>query len=171
MYREILMDQWKNLYCDFAGEYELLQNQGNAATAFNRWYEARVYRWSSVTYSEGILLEQENNPAFSKELQSVLKSFRFHDVASAIEKPIWMGVAIGIAAGIFIGGVLMLFHGGRIKAIVSAIVLFVVIIVAFQKKNTDGKVQEQKRVKDGYIQQLRDYQNKLVAVCDKYKVV
>lgn len=169
MYRETLMNQWKNLYSDFAGEYDILKNQGNATAAFNRWYEARVHRWSSITYSEGILLEQENNPSFSKELQSVLKNFRFTDVPPVKEGQLWIGAAAGVAAGVIAGRVLMLLHWGKMKAIISGIVLLIVIIAAFAKSNADKRVQEQKRMKDEYVQQLKDYQGQLLIVCDKFK--
>lgn len=168
MYRETLMNQWKNLYSDFAGEYDILKNQGNATAAFNRWYEARVHRWSSITYSEGILLEQENNPSFSKELQSVLKNFRFIDVPAIEEKPLWIGIAVGAVAGVIAGRVLMMLHWGKMKAIVSGIVLLIVIIAAFAKSNADKKMHEHKRIKDEYVQQLKDYQNQILIVCDKY---
>ncbi len=170
MYRETLMDQWKNLYSDFAGEYDLLKNQGEAAAAFNRWYEARVHRWSSMTYSEGILLDQEDNPAFSTRLRSVLKAFRFHKVEPAGEKPFWMGMAAGAAAGVLAGGVLMLLHWGKFKAILSGIVIFVVIATAFSRRNADFAKQEQARVRENYIQQLKDYQKELIAVCDQYQM-
>lgn len=170
MYRETLIDQWKSLYSDFAGEYELLRNQGEAAAAFNRWYEARIHRWSSITYSEGILLDQENNPAFSADLRSALKAFRFHKVEPAGEKPLWMGMAAGLAAGVIVGGLLMLFHWGKIKAIISGIVMLVVIVTAFSRKNADFEKQEQKRVKESYIQQLKDYQKELIAVCGQHQM-
>lgn len=170
MYRETLMDQWKNVYSDFAGEYEILQHQGEATAAFNRWYEARVHRWSSMTYSEGILLEQENNPEFSAGLRSVLKSFRFSKVEAGQEKPSWPGIAAGVAAGILVGGILMLLHWGRIKAIISGAVMLVVVVAAFSRKNADDAKQEQKRVRESYIRQLKDYQRELIAVCDQYQV-
>lgn len=170
MYRETLMNQWQNLCCDFAGEYELLRNQRDAVTAFNRWYEARIHRWGSITYSEGILLEQEKNPNFTKELQLILKSFRFHDVELKNKKPFGTGIVAGTVAGIIAGGVLMAFHVGQMKAIASGCVLFVTMAVTFQKKNTDDEKQNQKHMKDEYLQQLMDYQDKLEAVCDKYQV-
>lgn len=169
MYREVLMDQWKNLYCDFDGEYEILRYRGNEVTAFNRWYEARVHRWSSITYSEGILLEQENNADFSKELQSVLNSFRFHDVDFGDVKPNWKGIVAAIAIGIIVTGLLMMLHIGQMKSIVSGGVLFVVIAVTLQRKRMEYEKYRQKCLKDGYIQQLKDYQDKLAAVCDKYQ--
>lgn len=169
MYRETLMNQWKNLYSDFAGEYDILKNHGNATAAFNRWYEARVHRWSSITYSEGILLEQENNSSFSKELQSVLKNFRFTDVPPMKEGPLWLGIAVGVAAGVIAGRVLMLLHWGKMKAIISGIALLIVIIAAFAKSNADKRNQEQKRIKEEYVQQLKDYQNQILIVCDKYQ--
>lgn len=169
MYREILMNQWKNLYSDFAGEYDILKNQGNATAAFNRWYEARIHRWNSITYSEGILLEQENNPSFSKELQSVLKNFRFTDVPPVKEGKLWIGITIGVTAGIIVGRVLILLHWEKMKAIISGIVLLIAIIAAFAKSNADKKIQEQKRMKDKYVQQLKDYQNQILIVCDKYQ--
>ena len=99
MYQKVLIDQWKNLYSDFAEEYELLQSQGDAVTAFNRWYEARVHRWSSVAYSEGIILEQENKPDFSEELQHVIKKFQFNKVEADGETSLWMGTVAGVALG------------------------------------------------------------------------
>lgn len=168
MYRETLIDQWKNLYSDFAGEYERLQHQGDATAAFNRWYEARVHRWNSITYSEGILLEQENNPAFSTNLRLVLQNFRFHSVKPQTGQPVWIGIAASALGGGIATGTLLLFHWGEIKAIISGAALFVVIAAAFSKKNADSKKLEQKRVKEAYIQQLKDYQSELIAICNKY---
>lgn len=168
MYREIIIDQWKNLYSDFAKEYEILRNRGNETASFNRWYEARIHRWNSITYSEGIILEQENNPDFSRELLKVLKGFKFRNVEPEKEKPMWIGIVAGVIAGVAVSAILTFLGWGKIKAVISGAVLLVVIIAAFSKENADYKNQEDKRVKEEYIQQLRGHQKEIIAVCDKY---
>ncbi len=170
MYRETLMAQWNNLYSDFAGEYEILKKQENVTASFNHWYEARVHRWNSITYPEGIILEQLNKPDFSRELKKAFKGFKFEEVKPAEEKPLWMGIAAGIAAGVLAGGILTLLHWGKTEVIISGVVLLAAVIVVFFKKNADDGRQEEKRVKEEYIQQLRDYQKELIAVCNRYQM-
>ena len=57
-----------------------------------------------------------------------------------------------------------------IRIIVGGIMLFIFTEALFLKKNTDHKKQEQKRVKEEYMQQLKKYQDELTAVCEKYQV-
>lgn len=170
MYRETLIAQWNNLYSDFAGEYETLRKHENVIASFNRWYEARIHRWNSITYSEGIILEQENNPDFCDELKGVLKKFRFTKVEASDSSPKWIGIVAGLIGGGLAGGVLALLHWGIVRTVISGVIVFIMIAIGFSKKNTDTEKKEAARVKEAYIQQLKDYQKTLIAVCDKYKM-
>lgn len=170
MYREALIDQWNNLYSDFAGEYETIKKQENMIASFNRWYEARIHRWNSIAYSEGIILEQEKNPDFSDELKTVLRSFRFTEVEASDAFPKWIGIAAGLIGGGIAGGALALLHWGIARSVLSGGIVFIIIAVGFSKKNADTEKKEAERVKEAYIRQLMDYQKALIAVCDKYKL-
>lgn len=170
MYSETLMNQWTNLYSDFAGEYEEIKKQGNEPYGFNRWYEARIHRWSSIAYSEGMILEQEKKPDFSNELIQVMKNFSFKKVESTNESKVWIGIIIGIVVGGLTGGILGMIHWGIIKSVLSGIILFAVIAASYSKKCADDKRKEDSRVKKEYIQQLREYQRNLMDVCTKYNV-
>ena len=115
MYRETLIGQWVNLYNDFAHDFELLQHQEKAPDNFNRWYKTRIHRWKSITYSEGILLEQVNNAEFTERLLAEMEKFCFQPVEPEKEKPAWTGIAAGAAAGAAAGGVLSFLHWGGQK--------------------------------------------------------
>ena len=171
MYRDTLSNQWKNLYSDFAGEYDTLVKQMNEPICFNRWYEARIHRWNSITFPEGIILEQENNRDFANELKLTLDKFSFNKVESAKTKSIWFGIVIGIAFGLIVGGVLYLLPLDLLfwRIIISGIISAVMVSAVFIKKHNVTKKQEKKRVKDAYIRQLEEYEKELIAVCDKYQ--
>lgn len=170
MYRETLMNQWANLYSDFDHDFELLQNQGKAPDCFNRWYATRLHRWSSITYSEGILLEQENNPEFAHHLKNTMGNFRFQFVTPAKKIPVWPGIAVGAAVGAAASAILMLVHWGAIKSVIGGIVLCMVIASGSFRSNAAFRKKEKNREKNEYVGQLKDYKKKLIAVCDKYRI-
>lgn len=171
MYRETLLEQWKNLYSDFDNEFELLQRNGAAPECFDRWYEARVHRWCSITYSEGILLEEMNRPEFADELLNVMRSFRFHPVNPAGERPVRTGIAAGAAAGIAVWGILTLLHWGAARALISGITICAVTVSAVFRSNAAFRKEEQIRVRKAYVEQLKDYQQALTDVCDHYRIL
>ena len=218
MYKDTLKGQWKNLYSDFAQEYDRLLTQGTAPGCFAQWYETRIHRWQSVAYPEGIILEQteraisdkpipsmgsvaesrseepseeaesvepsepteqehEAEPtqpsdpaAFSRELTDVMKDFRFRAVEPRPIKPMWQCIAAGAAAGLVSAGILALLHWAALRVIPSGIVVCVVVALGFMRSRDAERIQEEKRVKEEYVSQLRDYLTELTAVCDKYEV-
>ncbi|MDO5132792.1 MAG: hypothetical protein Q4D81_07400 [Eubacteriales bacterium] len=170
MYQEALTEQWDNLCSDFASEFNFLSKQGNATDSFNRWYEARIHRWSSVSYAEGIILSQLNNNDFAEQLIVAMKRFRFNEASSAESKGLWSGIPIGIMAGILCGGALSFFHWSTIRSIISGIVVAIVISGSLYKKNEVFNKKQQGNIKEAYIRQLADYRSDLLSVCKQFNV-
>lgn len=170
MYQDALIEQWDNLCGDFAGEFDFLSKQGNAVASFNRWYEARVHRWSSGSYAEGMILSQLKKTDFAERLRYTINCFKFSEVPPAGRKTLWSGVPVGFLAGIMCGGVLFLLHWGVVRSLISGIVALVVVSGAFYKKNDAFNKKEQIKIKDAYMRQLTDYRNELLAICNQFHV-
>lgn len=170
MYRDTLIEHWRNLYSDFAQEYDRLKAWGNEPNCFERWYETRIHRWQSVAYPEGMILEQVDNSEFAQELTDVMKAFRFEYIEPKAAKPIWYGIVLGLAAGIVSAVFLALLHWETVRIILSGIVVFIVAALGFVRSEESAKNNELKRVKEAYIDQLKEYSEKLTAVCDKFEV-
>lgn len=170
MYKETLNAQWKNLYSDFAQEYDLLKTKGNEPGCFDRWYEARIHRWQSVAYPEGMILEQTGLADFARELTDVMKRFRFQYVESRQGRPVWWGIVLGLAAGVAAAVVLKLLHWSTVRVILSGIVVCIVAVLGFVRAEEAAKESECKRVKEEYVGQLKAYEKELTAVCDKFEV-
>lgn len=170
MYRETLKDQWKNLYCDFESEYDVVSKQGEKPSCLNRWYSARSHRWSSVTYAEGIILEQEKKPEFAQALQNAINSFQFKKEAPAKEKSAPAYCGIGAAVGVLAGVISYFFHVGLFKSIISGLVVCVVAIAALLRHAATYNESEIKREKQAYVAQLKDYVNALQKVCEQYNI-
>lgn len=170
MYREALIDQWINLYSDFSQNYDMLKIQGKEPDVYNQWYMTRIHRWNSVSYSEGIMLDQLNQPDFSRELRAVLKEFCFQTVETSGESPVWRGPLIGLAVGVAAAVGMKVLQWGTLRASISGIILFAVVTVAFQNSAATSRKQEQERIKNGYVEQLKNYENILKKICEKYGV-
>lgn len=171
MYSETLKAQWKNLYCDFESEYDVVSMQGEKPSCLNRWYTARCHRWSSVTYAEGIILEQEKNPEFAQALKDAINNFQFKKVEPAQEKSVPAYCGIGVAAGVLVGVASHFFHAGLLKAILSGTVICAVAIAALLRYVSGYNESELKREKQAYVTQLRDYADTLQKVCEQYKIL
>lgn len=170
MYRETFIGQWINLCSDFDHDFELLQHQGEAPESFNRWYKTRVHRWKSITYSEGILLEQVNNAEFAERLRTEMEKFCFQLVEPEKEKSAWTGIAAGAAAGAAAGGILAFLHWGAAKVVISGIALFAVTAAGSLQSNAACRKEEQKRVREGYIGQLKSYEGTLLELFNQYNI-
>lgn len=170
MYWEILQSQWKNLYSEFAAEYERLNVQLDETAAFNHWYEAKIHRWNSVVYTEGIILEQQNNDLFSKEIKEAMENFQFKKVEKQNLQINWIGLVVGTVVCLCAGKILTVLNWGKFRAIISGLVLWAVIVSAIFQNNSKMKKEEERRIKAEYIQQLKDYQKQLEAVCDKFNM-
>lgn len=170
MYQKTLMDQWDNLCADFAGEFDFLCKQGNAAASFNRWYEARVHRWSSDVYAEGMILAQLQKRDFAQQLTGAMKRFRFREVPSINEKSVWSGIPVGLLVGAVCGGMMSFLHWSVIRSIISGIVALVVVSGALYKKNEAFNQKALNDVKKAYIRQLTDYRSELLAICRQHHI-
>ena len=170
MYQETLIDQWDNLCVDFTAEFEFLHKQGNATASFNRWYEARIHRWSSSVYAEGKILSQLQKQDFAQRLIAEMKRFHFSEVPPANRKAVWSGIPVGLLAGAVCGGALFFLHWSMIRCILSGVVVLAVISGAFYKKNEAFNKLGQDNVKNAYIRQLTDYKNELLAVCRQFHI-
>lgn len=169
MYSETFKEQWRNLYSDFAQEYDRLTQKGDAPACFRQWYETRLHRWQSVAYPEGIILEQTGNSALSRELTDAMRDFTFSPVEPQPVKPMWLSAVLGLIAAALSSVLLLLFHWNPIRVVISAIVVFIVTTLGFARSVTSAQEAEAKRVRDAYVAQLREYADTLTAVCDKYE--
>lgn len=169
MYQDTLKEHWKNLYSDFAQEYDRLKMKGKEPDCFDDWYHTRIHRFQSVAYPEGIILEQVGNAEFLQALTDTMKEFRFELVEPQEGKPLWQGILLGIAAGGASALLLLLLHWETVRLILSGIVVFVVVFLGFWRSEQAAKLAEQKRVKETYVGQLRDYWEKLSDVCGAFE--
>ena len=169
MYSDTLKEQWRNLYSDFAQEYDRLTLKGDAPACFRQWYETRLHRWQSVAYPEGIILEQTGDAALSRELTDAMRNFAFSPVKPQPVRPMWLSAALGLIAASFSSALLLLFHWNPIRIVISGIVVFIVTALGVARSVTSAREAEAKRVRDAYVAQLRDYLGTLTAVCDKYE--
>lgn len=176
-YREQLKGQWENLCADFAGNFETLLTQGEAPGCFIQWYEARIHRWRSASYPEGIMLEQKANPEFARHLTAAMEDFEFKRVESAGRKSFWPGIILGVAAGLAAtfcmryyvfdaaaSGLWSWLGSGLFGAF-----LFAACSVRSFRRSARINREEDERVKSAYVGQLRDYMEKLLLVCKNYE--
>jgi len=170
MYRPILENQWRSLCGDFAQEYQRLSSGGDILKSFDDWYATRIRRWGSAGYSEGLILDQQENEAFSRDLRKAMAEFHFNRVDSAPAKPVWVGPAVGIGTGLVAGLGLAFLKWGTVKSAISGIVLCGVVTVALMKKTEADQKADQDRVRNSYKGQVEAHLQKLMAVCDQYKV-
>lgn len=169
MYQDALSNQWRNLYSDFSAEYETLSKQPNSVSAFNRWYEARVHRWSSIAYQEGVILDEEKNPEFAEELRRQMQAFKFRAVASGkVPRSTGQDALISGGCGGLIGVGMLALQFGMIKSIITGGISIAALMVALSRNRANSQHQEEQRVKDNYTQQLKDYLPSLIGVCEKY---
>lgn len=169
MYQDTLKEHWKNLYSDFAQEYDRLKMKGKQPDCFDDWYTTRIHRFQSVAYPEGIILEQVDNAELSQALTDTMKDFRFELVEPQEGKPIWQGIVLGLAAGGVSALVLLLLHWETVRLILSGIVVFIVVLLGFWRSEQAAGLSEQKRVKEAYVGQLKEYWQKLSDVCDQFE--
>lgn len=167
-YKETFSQQWRNLYSDFAQEYERLLTKGSAPGCFREWYETRIHRWRSVVYPEGMILEQEKNPEMTQALSDAMRDFHFEKVEPQPEKPVWQPIAVGLAAGILSSLVMALLHWSPLRSVLSGVVVAIVVISGYWKSRSLARDAERVRVRQAYADQLKDYLPKLTAVCEQF---
>ena len=170
MYRSTLENQWRSLCADFAQEYQRLSLRGDVPRPFDDWYGTRIRRWGSAGYAEGLILQQLDNGDFSRELQGAMAEFHFTRVDAAPAKPVWVGPAIGAGVGLAAGVILALLKWGAVKSVITGVVLCGVIAISLMKKAEADHRVDQERVRNGYKGQLEAHLQKLMAVCDRYRV-
>lgn len=168
-YKETFSQQWRNLYSDFAQEYERLLTKGKAPGCFREWYETRIHRWRSVVYPEGMILDQEKNPEMTKALSDAMRDFHFEKVEPAPEKPLWQPFAVGLTAGIVSGVLMALLRWSPLRSVLSGAVVAIVVISGYLKSRSLARDAERVRVRQAYADQLKDYLPKLTAVCDSFQ--
>ena len=169
MYIKTLKGQWENLCSDFYQEFDLLKLRGDSAASFNSWYSVRIHRWNSVAYSEGIILDQQNNSQLSSAILSSLGEFRFRHVDAPRQKSAWTGIIEGAFIGLFTALLIKYLLDWRLlSTILAGLVVFIMSAVSIFMllSNSSGAIDE--KLKQEYISQLEDYWPKLESVCKKF---
>lgn len=167
MYTNTLKGQWENLCADFSQEFDRLKSQGNIPSSLNSWYNVRIHRWNSIAYSEGIILGQQDNPDFSRELLDAIGRFTFRRIDQPKAKSSLLGIITGafIAIGAYVA-VRYLLGWGAVKSLVTGAAAFAVCTAGAMRSSSDGGNNE----RQGYISQLEGYWPELEAVCEKFGV-
>lgn len=170
MYQDMLKNQWENLCADFAKNFDLIITKGNIPDCLNEWYKTRAYRWRSITYSEGVILEQNANPEFAEKLLELIESFSFKSVESAPKKSFLPQIAIGVILGIVIALLSKLCFFDTVKSYLLGFALCVMFCFFEYKRASTFNQNESQRVKSEYVNQLKDYYLKhLIKLCKSYE--
>ena len=169
MYTKTLKSQWKNLCSDFYQEFELLNLKGNDAASFNSWYSVRIHRWNSIAYSEGIILDQQNNPQLSSAILASLANFKFRHVDKPKTKSAWSGIAVGGAAGVVTAfAVNYFFDWKTFSTVIAGAAAFMVCAASAVGLSSGSSRDEDEKLRQEYLSQLESYWGELEKVCRKF---
>ena len=177
MYQDTLKNQWENLCADFAKNFDLIITKGNIPDCLNEWYKARAYRWRSITYSEGVILEQNTSPEFAEKLVELIEDFRFKYIEPAQKKSFLPKIALSAALGVVVAVVSKFYFydalnaaGNWLKPCLTGAALFVVFDVWAYRHVSNFNQDNDKQIKSGYIDQLKNfYQKHLLTFCESYE--
>ena len=169
MYTQTLKGQWRDLCSDFYQKFDTIMLRGNDAASLNTWYSVRVHRWNSVAYSEGIILDQQNNPELSKAVLDALGGFRFRQTDKPRAKSAWPGLIAGAAAGV--GAAFAVKHfldWGSIRTTLTGALAFIACAVSAVRLSSGSAKDADEKLRREYLSQLEDYWGELEAVCRKF---
>lgn len=170
MYINTLKSQWENLCDDFYQDFDIIMLKGNNAASLNSWYSVRIHRWNSVAYSEGIILEQQNNPQLANAILASLQNFSFRNVDAPKAKSSWPGLIASAAVGV--GATLaakFFFDWKLFTAILTGAAAFTVCAVPALRLLSGSDSNSNENIKQEYLSQLRAYWGKLEAACRKFE--
>lgn len=175
MYQELLKSQWKTLCGDFSAEFDYLTSKGefnkDIPNVYNEWFQTRIHRWSSVVYTEGVTLNQLNNPGFAGKLRSTMQQFSFTLVSREKEKQQWPGAVIGIALGVVIFFLIKhLFSRSVILSVIAGILSGFGISYRYFASVDSANRNEANRVKNAYVSQVQEWEANLLDICQEYGI-
>ena len=170
IYQDTLKNQWENLCADFEKDFDITITKGNIPACLNEWYKVRAYRWRSLTYSEGIILEQNTSSEFAEKLLELIESFSFKSVESTQKKSFLPKIAIGVILGIVIALLSKLCFFDTVKSYLLGSALCVMFCFFTYKRASTFNQNENQRVKSEYVKQLKDhYLKHLLKLCKSYE--
>lgn len=171
MYQDKLKTYWNNLCGDFSAEYSRLRLQKSVPAVLNEWYQTRIHRWNSVVYAEGITLDQQNDPEFTRDLNAVLRKFSFMAVEEKDPAPSWLSLPAGLAAGtgITLASRLLLQRSLLISTAAGALIALAAG-AGISKSVSDAARKESDRIRNAYAAQLRGWEEELLRVCREHRI-
>ncbi len=167
-YRAYFFTQWENVIADF--NKMAADNPGDIEN-MNRWYKARAFRWSSISESERMILDDLKQPEFAGQLRQALNNFKFTKEETGTVASAGPMLALSAAAGAALGAVLKtVFHSGWFLTIAGGILLTVIGIWFSLDRRSAAEAKRDKQLYGRYTAQLREYTKTLEQVFIKYDI-
>ena len=144
----------------------------NIHAEMGKRYQVRAYRFSSVTSSEGLMLDQLEQPAFASALREKIGQFRFEKQPPVQTTPEWVGIPAGLAVSVVLGMVLKRRPKplGTFPLVLICLVCFLLIVAVALNITNRQRMEGLQRERKAYIEQLNAYLVQLLSVCDQYGI-
>ncbi len=168
-YKNSFSGQWDSLKVAFKAEMSKLPADAITLKKLGDWYRAYSFRWSSIVETEGLLLGEQKNEQFRRELLNGISDFKFQEI-KGIKKPSFVvKLLIAIAVAIVIGLVLHFALKAKVWIIiVQAVVCLLASLVSYASSLDKYEKNSVNHLVEGYAKQLEEYKNTLIVICDKY---
>lgn len=169
-YKDKFSRQWDQLTDDFLSEFKVKKASDISVSKMNQWFKTESFRWQSIISTDGQMLEQLNNKKLRKALLEALDDFSFSKYDKPDKKKPQFGsyAVIAVLISILVGSILILLSMKSFWMYLLVIAICFSSALIMYASNLDSyKVNREKEIVKFYGQQLKNYKEKLMTICDK----